>query len=327
MSTVFPVTEWVWADGEVVPWRDATLHVMSHVVHYGSSVFEGIRAYASGQGPMYFRYPEHMRRLRESASIYRMQYAWTDDELRAATSDLIALNGLDNAYIRPVVLRGLGAAGVDPEASPVQVFIAVWSWGAYLGPEALEKGVDAGVASWFRPAPNTHPNMAKAGGNYLNGQLMKMEAKRHGYEEAIALSVDGLVSEGSGQNIFLVKDGTLHTPLVDASFLHGITRDSILALAEDLGIPVKQAPIPREQLYIADEIFFCGTASEITPVRSVDHWKIGAGMCGPVTARLQQRFLAIVSGEYPDRHGWLSRAEPSVGGVARPAEARAGVSV
>ena len=323
MSTVFPVTEWVWADGEVVPWRDATLHVMSHVVHYGSSVFEGIRAYASGQGPMYFRYPEHMRRLRESASIYRMQYAWTDDELRAATSDLIALNGLDNAYIRPVVLRGLGAAGVDPEASPVQVFIAVWSWGAYLGPEALEKGVDAGVASWFRPAPNTHPNMAKAGGNYLNGQLMKMEAKRHGYEEAIALSVDGLVSEGSGQNIFLVKDGTLHTPLVDASFLHGITRDSILALAEDLGIPSSRRP-SRASSSTSRTRF----SSAAPPPRSRPSVRLTIGRSGQVCAVPSRPDSSSVS--WPssavntliDTAGCHGRSLPSAGWRGRPRRAR-----
>jgi branched-chain amino acid aminotransferase len=240
MSSAFPATEWIWADGEVVRWQDATLHVMSHVVHYGSSVFEGMRAYATKQGRMYFRYPDHMQRLRESAAIYRMEYPWTDDELKVATSELIERNGLDASYVRPIVLRGLGAAGIDPVNSPVRVFIVVWNWGAYLGPEALEKGVDAAVTSWFRPAPNTHPSMAKAGGNYLNSALMKMEAKRNGYDEAIALSVDGLVSEGSGQNLFLVKNGVLYTPAVDASFLHGITRDSIIKVAQDLGIEVRE---------------------------------------------------------------------------------------
>ena len=324
MSSPFPATDWLWADGEVVPWHDATLHVMSHVVHYGSSVFEGVRAYDTKQGPMYFRSADHMRRLRESAAIYRMEYAWTDDQLEAATSELIAKNGLAGAYVRPIVLRGLGAAGVDPSTSPVRVFIAVWEWGAYLGPEALENGVDAGVSSWFRPAPNTHPAMAKAGGNYLNSSLMKMESKQNGFDEAIALSVDGLVSEGSGQNIFLVKDGVLYTPQVDGTFLQGITRDSIMKIAEDLGIPVKEIHVPRESLYVADEVFFCGTASEVTPVRSVDRWQVGAGRRGPITAKIQERFMEIVSGEYPDRHGWLTPALATRS--AAESKDRAGVS-
>lgn len=324
MSNPFPATDWLWADGEVVRWHDATLHVMSHVVHYGSSVFEGMRAYDTKQGPMYFRSADHMRRLRESAAIYRMEYAWSDDQLEAATSELIARNGLAGVYVRPIVLRGLGAAGVDPSASPVHVFIAVWEWGAYLGPEALEKGVDAGVSSWFRPAPNTHPAMAKAGGNYLNSSLMKMESKRNGFDEAIALSVDGLVSEGSGQNIFLVKDGVLYTPQVDGTFLQGITRDSIMKIAEDLEIPVKEIHVPRESLYVADEVFFCGTASEVTPVRSVDRWQVGAGRRGPITGRIQERFMAIVGGEYPDRHGWLTPAVAT--GSAAESKDRAGVS-
>ncbi len=327
MSNAFPATEWIWADGKVVRWQDATLHVMSHVVHYGSSVFEGMRAYATKQGRMYFRYADHMQRLRESAAIYRMEYPWSDDELRVATTELMERNGLEGSYVRPIVLRGLGAAGIDPVNSPVHLFIVVWNWGAYLGPEALEKGVDAAVSSWFRPAPNTHPSMAKAGGNYLNSSLMKMEAKRNGYDEAIALSVDGLVSEGSGQNLFLVKNGVLYTPSVDASFLHGITRDSIIKVAGDLGLEVKEAHVPRESLYVADEVFFCGTASEVTPVRSVDRWQIGEGKRGPITAKIQERFLGIVRGEYPDRHGWLTPATPEKGGAEpekAPGKSRAG---
>jgi branched-chain amino acid aminotransferase len=234
MSGGFPATEWIWADGKIVRWQDATLHVMSHVVHYGSSVFEGMRAYGTKQGPMFFRYAEHMRRLRESAAIHRMTYSFADDELRDAIAELIDRNGLqDGAYIRPIVLRGIGAAGIDPMGSPVHVFVVVWNWGTYLGAEALEKGVAAGVSSWFRPAPNTHPTMAKAGGNYINSSLMKVEAKQNGFDEAIALSVDGLVSEGSGQNIFLVKNGELFTPSVDATFLQGITRDSVMQIAKD----------------------------------------------------------------------------------------------
>lgn len=305
----FPATDWIWADGKVVRWQDATLHVMSHVVHYGSSVFEGMRAYGTKNGPMFFRYAEHMRRLRESAAIHRMTYPYTDDELAGAMRDLIARNGLEGgAYIRPIVLRGVGAAGIDPMGSPVHVFIVVWEWGAYLGPEALEKGVAAGVSSWFRPAPNTHPTMAKAGGNYINSSLMKVEAKQNGFDEAIALSVDGLVSEGSGQNICLVKNGTIYTPEIDATFLQGITRDSVMRIAEDLGIPVREARIPREMLYVADEIFFVGTASEVTPVRSVDHWPVGSGKRGPITQKIQERYMAVARGEAPDRHGWLTPA-------------------
>ena len=312
----FPVTEWIWADGEFVRWKDATLHVMSHVVHYGSSVFEGMRCYGTDDGPVFFRYDEHMKRLRESASIHRMTYRWTEDQLREATRDLIARNDLEKgAYVRPIVLRGVGAAGVDPGESPVQVFIIVWEWGAYLGAEALEKGVVAGVSSWFRPAPNTHPTMAKAGGNYLNSSLMKVEAKNNGFDEAIALSTDGLVSEGSGQNIFLVKDGALYTPEIDGTFLQGITRDSVIRLAEDLGIAVHETRVPRESLYTADETFFVGTASEVTPVCAVDHWQVGDGRRGPITARIQERFLAVVRGEHPDRHGWLTSAVPKGAGV------------
>ena len=311
MSNAFPATEWIWADGEIVRWQDATLHVMSHVVHYGSSVFEGMRAYPTKQGPMYFRYAEHMQRLRESAGIHRMTYPYTDDELREAISELIDRNGLENgAYIRPIVLRGIGSAGIDPSGSPVRVFVIVWEWGAYLGAEALEKGISAGVSSWFRPAPNTHPTMAKAGGNYINSALMKLEAKRNGYDEAIALSTDGLVSEGSGQNIFVVKNGTLFTPEIDATFLQGITRDSVMVIARDMGIPVRESRIPREALYVADEIFVCGTASEVTPVRSVDQADVGSGKRGPITQAIQERYMAITRGEHPDEHGWLTSATP-----------------
>lgn len=320
----FPATEWIWADGEVVRWQDATLHVMSHVVHYGSSVFEGMRAYGTKDGPMFFRLAEHLKRLRESAAIHRMTYPYPDEQLADAMRDLIARNGLDQgAYIRPIVLRGIGAAGIDPMGSPVRVYVVVWEWGTYLGPEALEKGVAAGVSSWFRPAPNTHPTMAKAGGNYINSSLMKIEAKQNGFDEAIALSVDGLVSEGSGQNLFLVKNGELFTPSIDATFLQGITRDSVIRIAEDLGIPVHEARIPRESLYVADEVFFVGTASEVTPVRSVDHWPIGAGRRGPITARIQERYMAIARGEFTDRHGWLTSAAPRKGadtGASRKAK-------
>ena len=312
----FPATEWIWADGKVVRWHEATLHVMSHVVHYGSSVFEGMRSYGTPDGPMFFRYAEHMKRLRESAAIHKMTYPFSDDELCDAMRDLIARNGLEKgAYLRPIVLRGMGAAGIDPVGSPVHLFIVTWEWGTYLGPEALEKGVAAGVSSWFRPAPNTHPTMAKAGGNYINSSLMKVEAHQNGFDEAIALSVDGLVSEGSGQNIFLVKNGTLYTPSIDATFLQGITRDSVMKIAEDLGIPAKETRVPRESLYVADEVFFVGTASEVTPVHSVDHWPIGSGKRGPITQKIQERYMAIVRGEHPDRHGWRLSAAASTAGV------------
>lgn len=321
----FPATEWIWADGKVVRWQDATLHVMSHVVHYGSSVFEGMRAYGTKQGPMFFRLAEHLKRLRESAAIHKMTYSFPDDDLADGLRELIAKNGLENgAYLRPIVLRGLGAAGIDPAGSPVQVFLVVWNWGAYLGPDALEKGVTAGVSSWFRPAPNTHPTMSKAGGNYINSSLMKVEAHNSGYDEAIALSVDGLVSEGSGQNIFLVKDGALYTPEIDATFLQGITRDSVMRIAEDLGIPVHERRIPRESLYVADELFFVGTASEVTPIRSVDKWPIGAGKRGPITTRIQERYMAIARGEHPDRHGWLTSAGVRKGAGAVRKEAKVG---
>lgn len=322
----FPATEWIWADGKLVRWEEATVHVMSHVVHYGSSVFEGIRSYATPRGAMFFRFQDHVRRLRDSASIHRMALTWSDEQIEQGTQELLAINKMEAAYVRPVALRGLGAAGIDPSSSPVRLFIACWSWGAYLGDEGCEKGVDAGVSSWFRPAPNTHPTMAKAGGNYVNGSLMKMEAKGNGYDEAIALSTDGLVSEGSGQNIFLVKNGELHTPAVDGTFLQGITRDSVIRLAHDMGIPVHEGRVPREALYVADEVFFVGTASEVVPVRSVDRRTIGEGRRGPVTARLQDAFLAIVRGEAPDRHGWLTPALPAAHAQSKKVGNAAGVA-
>jgi branched-chain amino acid aminotransferase len=319
--SAFPATEWVWADGKIVRWQDATLHVMSHVVHYGSSVFEGMRAYGTKNGPVFFRLDEHMRRLRDSALIHRMTYEHSDEALAEGMRELIERNGLQNgAYVRPFVLRGVGAAGVDPMGSPVHVYIVVWEWGAYLGPDALEKGVSAGVSSWFRPAPNTHPTMSKAGGNYLNSSLMKVEAHDNGYDEGIGLSVEGLVSEGSGQNIFLVRDGTLYTPEIDGTVLHGITRDSVMTIANDLGIPVREARIPREMLYVADEVFFAGTASEITPVRAVDRLTIGAGKRGPITQRIQERFMAIARGESPDIHGWLTPAGTTKAAAAEPSK-------
>ena len=299
-------SEWIWRDGEFVPWKDATVHVLAHAVQFGSAVFEGVRCYSTPKGPAVFRLREHFRRMYNSCKIYRMDVKYTPDELVEATRELVRRNGLDACYIRPMVLRGYGAAGMVPFASPVEVFLPCWPWGAYLGDDALEQGVDACVASWHRVAPNTIPAIAKIAGNYLSGQLIKMEALANGYAEAIALGPEGLVSEGSGQNVFIVSDGALYTPPIDGTLLPGITRDTVLALAGDLGITVRVQPLAREVLYTCDEIFLSGTASEITPVRSVDKLPVGTGKPGPVTGALQKRFLDIVNGRADDAHGWLT---------------------
>ncbi len=295
----------IWFNGAFVPFEEAKIHVLSHVVHYGSSVFEGIRCYQTDQGSAVFRLPEHLRRLVDSAKIYRMEIPYDLDALEAATLATIANSGLPSCYIRPVVFRGTGSMGVNPLKNKVEVFIAVWEWGAYLGPEALEQGVDVQVASWNRMAPNTHPALAKAGGNYLNASLVKMEAVLNGYEEGIMLSVDGYVAEGSGENLFLVRDGRIYTAPVSLSILPGITRDAIIRLARDRGYTVEEKLIPREALYLADELFFTGTAAEITPIRSVDKYKIGAGRRGPVTAELQAAFFDVVH-RGNDPYGWLT---------------------
>jgi branched-chain amino acid aminotransferase len=306
MQNQFPKTAWIWKHGRLVPWESATIHVMSHVVHYGSSVFEGIRCYDTDDGPAVFRLGDHMRRLLDSARICRMELGFGAAALERAALELLRRNGLDEAYIRPIALRGLGAAGVNPVGSPVEVYMVCWPWGAYLGEGALEAGVDVGVSSWHRPAPDTIPAMAKIGGAYINSQLIKMEAHANGYAEGIALAPSGMVSEGSGQNIFLVRDGTLITPALEGSLLPGITRDSILTVARDLGIPTREAPVPREMLYCADEVFFTGTAAEVTPVRSVDRLTVGDGRTGPITRRLQERLLGVARGRVPDAHGWLT---------------------
>lgn len=320
MSAGFPATDWIWRDGEFIPWDDARIHVMSHVVHYGSSVFEGIRCYRTPQGPQVFRLADHLRRFDGSCRIYRMERRFDPDELGRACLELVRRNGLDACYIRPVALRGVGAAGLNPYASAVETYLICWPWGAYLGSEALEAGIDACVSSWHRPAPNTFPTLAKGGGHYLNAQLMKMEAMANGYAEAIALSPSGLVSEGSGENLFLVRDGELVTPRLDGSMLAGITRDCIVTLAEEEGIRVNGENVPREALYTADELFFTGTAAELTPIRSVDRIPIGDGRPGPITRRLQAAILGIARGERPDRHGWLT----PVGGVAGEAPSEPG---
>jgi branched-chain amino acid aminotransferase len=304
-------TEKIWCNGSFIPWDDARIHVLSHVVSYGTSIFEGIRCYSTPSGPAVFRLHEHVRRMVDSAKIYRMECAFSAERLAEAMLELVRVNELDSCYIRPIMIRGYGDIGVNPLKNPVDVYIACWVWGKYLGEQALAEGVDVCVSSWNRMAPNTLPALAKAGANYMNSQLIKMEAIANGYSEGIALDANGYVSEGSGENIFVVRDGKIHTPPLGASVLPGVTRDSAIVLAGDLGIPVIETFIPREMLYIADEVFFTGTAAEITPIRSVDRIKIGTGRRGPVADSLQREFFAIVNGTKADRHGWLSAVHAS----------------
>lgn len=302
----FTGTGKVWMNGSMVEWADAKIHIASHVIHYGSGVFEGARCYETTKGSACFRLGAHMRRLIDSARIYRMAPAYTQAQLQDAVLETIRANQMTSCYIRPIVYRGYAALGVNPFPCPIDSAILLWEWGTYLGPDALEKGVDVTVSSWTRMAPDTFPSLAKTSANYANAQLIKMEAILNGYAEGIALDSYGFVSEGSGQNIFVVRDGVLMTPPMSASILPGITRDSIMTLAQDLGYRVKEEMIPREMLYIADELFFVGTAVEITPVRSVDKIVIGSGSRGPITAALQKAFFGIVTGELPDTHGWLT---------------------
>lgn len=296
----------IWMNGEFVDWDDAKIHVLSHVVHYGSSVFEGLRCYKTRSGPAVFRMAAHTKRLFNSMKIYRMQPPCTPEEVNGAILELIAVNGLDACYIRPLVYRGYQSLGVDPGDCPIEIMIAVWRWGRYLGEDALERGVDVCVSSWNRMAPNTFPAMAKTGANYMNSQLIKMEAQAHGYIEGIALDPYGHVSEGSGENIFIVQNGVLITPSRSSSILPGITRNTVIALAADLGLKVIEEVVPREALYVADEAFFTGSAAEITPIASIDRIPIGSGSRGPITKQLQDSFFAILSGDVPDRHGWLT---------------------
>jgi len=299
-------TERIWHNGKMIPWDDANIHVLSHVVSYGSSVFEGIRCYETRQGPAAFRLRDHIRRLANSGHIYRMESPYSVEQLCAAVADTVRENKLSSCYVRPLMLRGYGDVNVNPLPCPIEVYIACWEWGAYLGPEALEQGVDVCVSSWSRMAPNTLPAMAKAGANYMNSQLIRMEAMANGYAEGIALDTSGNVSEGSGENIFVIRDGVVSTPPLTSSVLPGITRSSLMTLCEDLGIPIREQTIPREMLYIADEVFFTGTAAEVTPLRSIDRINIGAGRRGPITKRLQEEFFAILTGAKPDRHNWLT---------------------
>ncbi len=305
----------IWMNGKFVDWDDAKIHILSHVIHYGSSLFEGIRVYDTPQGPAVFRLDEHTKRLLESAKIYRMDVPYSFEELREAMLETVKLNNLDECYIRPVVYRGYGNVGVNPAGSPVDVAIAVWEWGKYLGPEALEQGVDVCVASWNRMAPNTMPNMAKAASNYMNSQLIKMEAITNGYVEGIGLDVNGYVSEGSGENLFLVKDKVVYTTPIAGSILVGITRGTIITLLGEMGYEVREESIPRELLYIADEVFFTGSASEVTPIRTIDRIQIGSGSRGPIAEKLQDRFFGMFSGKYEDKYGWLTNVKAAT--VAR----------
>jgi branched-chain amino acid aminotransferase len=298
-------TDKIWHNGTLIPWDDATIHVMAHVVHYGSSVFEGVRCYAPPSGPAIFRAQEHAQRLLDSAKVYRIDVDFTRDEIVKAMCDVVANNGVWPCYLRPVVLRGYGEAGVNPFNSPTEVYVVNYPWGKYLGSDA-DTGCDVCVSSWTRLAPNTLPAMAKAGANYMNSQLIKMEAIVNGYAEGIALDTGGYVSEGSGENVFLVRNGVLQTAPLGNSVLPGITRDSVLQIARDLGIPILEQMIPREMLYLADEAFFSGTAAEVTPIRSVDKISVGKGVTGPVTKAIQKEFYAIVKGEKADRHKWLT---------------------
>lgn len=315
MAAAFEPTEWIWRNGEMIRWEDATIHVLSHVVHYGSSVFEGIRSYKTPGGPAIFRLREHLRRFEDSAKIYRMNVSFSRAALAEACELVVRHNNLDECYLRPIAFRGYGSPGVNPLTCPVEIYVMCWYWGAYLGDEGMTKGVDACVSSWHRMAPNTFPSFAKAGGNYLSAGLMKMEALTNGYAEAIALGPNGMVSEGSGQNLFIVRGGKLMTPQLDGTFLSGITRDAIITIAKDAGIEVIEAPIAREQLYIADEAFFTGTAAEITPIRSVDRIPVGNGKAGELTLRLQDRLLGIARGKYVDPYDWRWPIKVEVGAL------------
>jgi branched-chain amino acid aminotransferase len=315
--------EKVWYNGKYIPWREATVHVAAHALHYGTSLFEGIRCYATPRGPAIFRLREHAERLVNSCKIYRVELAYSRAQLEEAMVDLIRTNQAEHAYIRPIIFRGYGELGVNASKNPVEVYLLAWRWGAYLGEAALQQGVDVCVSSWQRLAPNTLPTMAKSAANYMNAQLMKMEALANGYTEGIALDTSGHVSEGSGENIFVVWHGEIRTTPLSSSVLPGITRDSIITLARELGYTVTEAAIPREMLYIADEVFFTGTAAEITPIRSVDRIPVGEGKPGPVTRRLQERFLSIVRGQAEDKYGWLTLCVQDELGAAPASRGRA----
>jgi len=302
----FSDTSLVWKNGQLIPWKDATIHLASHVVHYGSCLFEGLRAYETPKGTAIFRLREHTRRLYNSCKIYRMEVPYTQDEFNKAVVECVRANALKACYIRPIVYRGYSMLGVNPFPNPVECAVMVWEWGKYLGPEALENGIDVCVSSWARMAPNSFPALAKAGANYMNSQLIKMEALLDGYEEGIALNIRGHVSEGSGENLFLVIDGTVLTPPLSSSVLPGITRDSVMTLFRDMGVRVAEETIPREMLYVADEVFFTGSAAEITPIRSIDKITIGSGRRGPLTEKVQNAFFEVIDSKRADTRGWLT---------------------
>jgi len=300
--------DWIWMNGKIIPWDDAKVHVFAHALHYGSSVFEGIRAYDTPNGAAVFRLPEHVDRLFNSCKIMRMPVPYSKEEISEAILETIRRNHLDSAYIRPLVFRGYETLGVDPRTCPVEVIIGSVFWGTYLGPEALENGVDVGVSTWRRYAPDTASSLAKIGGQYVNSGFTAMEAHDRGYKENIVLDIYGYVAEGSGENIFMVKDGVLVTPPLHNSILSGITRNSVMVLAKELGYEVREETMTRDMLYLADELFFCGTAAELTPIRSVDGITVGAGKRGPITEAIQDRFFAIVHGRDEDSYGWLTFA-------------------
>lgn len=303
------VAQKIWHNGQFINWNDANVHVMSHVIHYASSVFEGIRCYSTPNGPAVFRLREHIERLRNSAYVFRMELDYSVDDLVNACIETVRVNGFQECYLRPLVMRGYGPFGVNPLGNPIEIYIASWVWGKYLGAEAVESGVDVCVASWSRMSANTLPATAKSAANYLNSQLIKMDAIKNGYSEGIALDGNGNVSEGSGENIFIIKDGVVYTPPLASAVLPGITRDSVMQLAKLLGYEVREQVMPRAALYIADEIFFTGTAAEVTPVRSIDKIKIGNGARGPITAAIQKEFFAITSGEKEAPGNWLTFAK------------------
>lgn len=302
----FDKTDKIWMNGKFVNWGDAQIHILSHVIHYGSGLFEGARCYNTPKGPAIFRLQEHTHRLFNSSKIYRMDVPFSEEEINKAIIELININKVDSCYIRPLVYRGYESLGVDPTGVPIDVAIAVWPWGKYLGPEALENGVSVCVSSWRRNAPGTMPDMAKATANYMNSQLIKLEAINHGYVEGIALDVYGHVSEGSGENIFLVRDKVLVTPPFGSSILPGITRNTIIHLASDMGLKVIEESIPRESLYIADEVFFTGSAAEVTPISKIDGISIGSGKRGPITEKLQKAYFAIFEEGFEDKYKWLT---------------------
>jgi branched-chain amino acid aminotransferase len=309
----FPGTGSIWMNGSMVAWKDATIHVASHALHYGTGVFEGLRAYDSKNGTSVFRLQPHMRRMIDSCRVYRMEPKWSQQQLEQAVIDTVRVNGFKSCYIRPLIWRGYEQLGLNPMPCPVEAAVIVWEWAQMMGADALDKGIDVGVSSWTRLAPNTLPALAKGTANYANSGLIKMQAALDGYDDAVALDESGLLSEGSGQNLFLVRDNVIYTPSLASSVLQGITRETVLVIARDLGFEVRETALPREFLYLADEAFFSGTAVEVTPIRSFDKITVGAGKKGPITDAIQKRFFGIIRGDVPDTHGWLTPVGAAVG--------------